>query len=146
MLRSAGGWRELHAAREAGIFLNSDERILGDADFVDSALQASEEDLERKTWYHREDVTLEKLISIVASVLAIAEGEVCAVGKHPKQVQARSLLCYWAIREIGLTGVSMAKFLGISQPAVTQALERGERLAAERGLQLKDLLQRNLYS
>ena len=28
MVRSAGGWRELASAREAGIFLKSDERIL----------------------------------------------------------------------------------------------------------------------
>ena len=144
LLRSAGGWRELHSAREAGVFLNSDERILGDSDFVDSALQAAEEDLETKSWYRREEVDLEKLISIVANVLGITTVEVCAAGKHPIQVQARSLLCYWAVREIGLTGISMAKFLRVSQPAVTQAVERGERLVAERGLQLKDLLERNL--
>jgi putative transposase len=35
----------------------------------------------------------------------------------------------------------MAKVLGVSQPAVTQAVERGERYAAERGLSLGDLLE-----
>lgn len=144
LLRSAGGWRELHSAREAGVFLNSDERILGDTDFVDSALQAAEEELERKSRYRREEVDLEKLVSIVANVMGIEKGEVYAAGKHPQQVQARSLLCYWAVREIGLTGISMAKFLRISQPAVTQAVERGERMAVERGLELKDLLDSNL--
>lgn len=144
LLRSTGGWRELNSAREAGIFLNSDERILGDSDFVDFALRAAEEDLERKSWYRREGVDLQKVISIVANALGMESNEVCASGKHPHHVQARSLLCYWAVREIGLTATSLAKFLGISQPAVTQAVERGKRLAAERGWRLKDLLERNL--
>jgi putative transposase len=144
LLRSSGGWRELHSAREAGIFLHSDERILGDSDFVEFALQTAEEDLERKSWYRREEVDLQKLISVVAETMKIDRAEVCAVGKQPQHVQARSLLCYWAVREIGLTATSMAKFLGVSQPAVTQAVERGQRLAAERGWQLKDLLGRNL--
>jgi putative transposase len=49
LLRSTGGWRELHSAKEAGIFLKSDERILGDSDFVEFALSASKEDFERKS-------------------------------------------------------------------------------------------------
>jgi putative transposase len=144
LLRSTGGWRELHSAREAGIFLNSDERILGDSDFVAFALHASDEDLERKSWYRREEIDLQKLITVVANALGMERTEVCAAGKHPQNVKARSLLCYWAVREIGLTATSLAKYLGISQPAVTQAVERGERIAVERGLQLKDLLERNL--
>ncbi|MBJ6749416.1 transposase [Geomonas anaerohicana] len=144
LLRSAGGWRELHSAREAGIFLHNDERILGDSDFVDSALQIAEEDLERKSWYRREEVDLQQVIAVVAKAMGMERAEVCAVGKQPQHVQARSLLCYWAVREIGLTETSMAKFLGLSQPAVSQAVERGERLATERGWALRDLLQRNL--
>lgn len=144
LLRSTGGWRELHSAREAGIFLNSDERILGDSDFVGFALKAAEEDLETRSWYHREQIDLQKLITIVASTLEMGVEEVCASGKHPRHVQARSLLCYWAVREIGLTATSMAKYLGVSQPAVTQAVERGERLATEKGWRLRALVDRNL--
>lgn len=144
LLRSTGGWRELHSAREAGIFLNSDERILGDSDFVNFALQSAEEEMERKSWYRREEIDLQKLISSVAKALGMDRGEVCAAGKHPRHVQARSLLCFWAVREVGLTATSLAKYLRISQPAVSQAVERGERLAAERGWQLKDFVERNL--
>ena len=144
LLRSTGGWRGLRSAREAGIFFKSDERILGDSDFVEQALRAAEEDLERKSWYRKEQVDLQKLISVVADALAIERGEVCASGKRPHHVEARSLLCFWAVREVGLTATSLAKFLGITQPAVSQAIVRGERLAAERGLFLKDLLEINL--
>lgn len=49
LLRSVGGWRELRSAREAGMFFESDERILGDSDFVGSALQAAEDEFEKRT-------------------------------------------------------------------------------------------------
>ena len=62
LIRSCGGWRELHSAKEAGVFLQSDERILGDSDFVDHALHAAEDNLEKKSRYHRENVDLEPVI------------------------------------------------------------------------------------
>jgi hypothetical protein len=37
------------SARESGAFLKGDERILGDSDFVKSALRAAEDDFEIKT-------------------------------------------------------------------------------------------------
>jgi hypothetical protein len=88
----------------------------------------------RKSWYRREGVDLQVVISLVANALGMESEEVCAAGKHPHHVQARSLLCYWAVREVGLTATSLARYLRISQPAVTQAVERGERLIVEIGV------------
>ena len=44
----------------------------------------------------------------------------------------RSLLCYWAVRELGLTATGLAKRLGMTQPAVSYAVCRGEQIAKER--------------
>ena len=83
----------LTSARDAGIFLKSDERILGDGDFVDDVLKAFEaEELEKKCHYHRHNVDLAKLISVVAKVLKIKEADVCTGDKQPHHVRARSLL------------------------------------------------------
>ena len=144
LIRSCGGWRELHSAKEAGVFLQSDERILGDSDFVAHALQAAEDDLEKKSRYRRENVDLGKVILVVGRVLEIDPAEVCAVGKQPRHVRARSVLCYWAVREIGVTEKALAKQLNLSQPAIAQAVSRGERLVAENkwnfGEELKRIL------
>ena len=48
------------------------------------------------------------------------------------QVAARSLLCYWAVRELGLAATKLAKRLGLTQPAVSYAVIRGEQMAKER--------------
>ena len=53
-------------------------------------------------------------------------------GRRKIQVAARSLLCYWAVRELGLTATELAKHLGMSQPAVSYAVFRGEHMAKER--------------
>jgi putative transposase len=46
-------------------------------------------------------------------------------------IKARTLLCYWAVRELGVSMVSLAKRLGISPAAVIQSVERVEGLAGE---------------
>ena len=49
---------------------------------------------------------------------------------------ARSLLCYWAVRELGLAATELAKRLKMTQPAVSYAVSRGEQIAKERNYNL----------
>jgi predicted transcriptional regulator len=46
------------------------------------------------------------------------------------------LVCYWAVRELGMTAVAVARFIGITQSAVTQEVGRGEMLANDQGVNL----------
>jgi putative transposase len=59
-----------------------------------------------------------------------------AKGRRKIQVAARSLLCYWVVREQGLTATELAKRLGMTQPAVSYAVIRGEQIAKERNYNL----------
>ncbi|WP_460597993.1 transposase [Geomonas sp. Red276] len=141
LVRSAGSWHAVIAAREYGVFLKSDERILGNSDFVDEVLSEVEaEEIEKKSLYHRDHIDVEHVIAVVAKVLGIKEDEVRKADKQPRHVQARALLCFWAIRELGLTATFLAKELGNSQPAVSQAVIRGELLVREHAWNLRDLL------
>ena len=56
--------------------------------------------------------------------------------KYPLVVRARSLFCYWAVRELGISATALARRLKISQPAVSISVRRGEKLAIEKGVQL----------
>jgi len=47
-------------------------------------------------------------------------------GKQPERVTARSVLAYWAVRELGIPGTKVGKRLGLSQSAVSRAVQRGE--------------------
>jgi hypothetical protein len=46
-------------------------------------------------------------------------------GKKPMAVQAWSLLCYYATREVGISATELAIRLGLSQSAVWQAVGKG---------------------
>ena len=59
-------------------------------------------------------------------------------GKQPERVIARSVLAYWAVRELGISGTNVGKRLRISQSAVSRAVQRGEQLVSEHRLFLYD--------
>jgi capsule polysaccharide modification protein KpsS len=52
------------------------------------------------------------------------------------RVAARSVLCYFLVRELGMTATTVANKLGIGQPAVSIAVARGEVIVREKGLAL----------
>jgi DNA-binding MarR family transcriptional regulator len=61
-------------------------------------------------------------------------GEVLRRGRYDRTVPARSVLCFWANRELGISTVELAKRLKIAQPTVTQSVARGEKIVAEKQL------------
>jgi REP-associated tyrosine transposase len=75
----------------------------------------------------------------VAELTGLETGQILKPGKQSARVYARSLLCHWAIRSLGMTAVAVSKMLGISQPAVTRAAYRGEAIAAANNLNLVEI-------
>jgi hypothetical protein len=138
LIRSSGGWSIVKSFRSANIHFKSDERILGESDFVERILKAADESLERKYKLKSQGYDLDKLADRVAETLSIKPEEIFRPGKQPVRVQARSLFCFWAVRELGYTMVDLALKLNISPPAVSISTQRGERIVAEKGYLLMD--------
>ena len=46
-------------------------------------------------------------------------------------VPTRRILCFWAVRELGISQVQLARMLRVTQPAVSMAVSRGEQLAID---------------
>jgi hypothetical protein len=132
LVRSAGGWAHVRAIRAAKVFEKSDERILGDGEFVESVLAAANEAMLQKYELQSQGMTLDKVAERVAEVLGMEVHDVWATGRYPSTVEARSLLCYWAVRELGMTMTSLSRRLSISTPGVSKAVKRGELLAKEK--------------
>lgn len=131
LVRSAGGWSALKTLRKAKIYMKGDERILGDGEFVRQSLRQANEQLERKYRVRSQGYDIEKIAGRVGRLMEIPIEQVFAPGKNRHRVKARSLLCYWAVRECGMTMVSLSKRLGISSTAVSKAVLRGEHIARE---------------
>ncbi|OEU83214.1 MAG: hypothetical protein BA865_04075 [Desulfobacterales bacterium S5133MH4] len=64
--------------------------------------------------------------------------EIYSKGRQQKKVKARSLLCFWAVRELWMSLTDLARRLGISIPGVGYAMERGEAIARDKNYQLVD--------
>jgi len=62
--------------------------------------------------------------------------EVLREGNFARTVAARSLLCYWANRELGVSTMELARRLNLAQATVSQSVDRGERIAAEKRVTL----------
>ena len=72
----------------------------------------------------------------VATLLDITENDVWREGKFKDLVRARSLLCFWAVRELGISMASMARRLNISAVAVSKSVARGADIAEKEHLEL----------
>jgi putative transposase len=109
----------------------SDERILGDSDFVESVLERQNEQLERHYRLRAQGYDFDRVVDRVAQLFGMRQEEILRRGKQPERVRARGLVCYWSVKELGMNGTAVAKLLGITQSSVSRAVERGERLALD---------------
>ena len=136
LMRSAGGWEGVKALRKEKVYQRNDERILGDGEFVGRVLASAEEAMEKRYALRARGFDLARIASRVAEVMGVRPEEVWAEGKYRPIVEARSLFCYWAVRELGVPMSSMARKLGISIPAVSESVTRGQHIAEVKGCSL----------
>ena len=71
----------------------------------------------------------ERLIKRVAKLFDISPKELLSGGKHTKTVKARSVVCYWGNRDLGMSTIELSKKLNISQPRASQSVVRGQKIA-----------------
>jgi hypothetical protein len=136
LIRSLGGWAKVKAVKTGNLRIKGDERMLGDSDFVMNALEEAEEQLRRAHKLERMGYDLRRVAARAASVLGLEPEEIFAYKRSRLVVAARGLYCFWAVHEMRVTATFLAKQLGVSQPAVSMAVKRGERFAKERGITL----------
>ena len=139
LIRSLGGWSEVKKDQLIGHKrLKGDERILGSSDFVMMILSEANEKYNRLYELKSKGYDLEKLEKRVTEIYQMDKDELYSRGRQKIRAEARSLFCYWAVRELGITGTSLAKRLGMSQSGVVYAVNKGEKTAKEKRYQLID--------
>jgi REP element-mobilizing transposase RayT len=136
LIRSVGGWKALKAFRRLGIHIKGDERILGNSDFVESVLEDQNERMERRYLLQKQGYDFDKAVDRVAEVFSLNPEQVLISGKQPQRVNARSLLCYWAVKELEMNGADVAGKLKMSKSAVSRAVVRGEKITTDKQLKL----------
>jgi len=134
LLRSIGGWTVLKGLRKSGIRVKGDERVLGDSDFIKNVIKPAEEELEQKYGLKAKGYDFDRVARRVAEVMIIDIDQVTAFGKSPQTVKARSLLCFWTHRKLGMTTIEIGRRLNITQSAASRSSMRGQKLQERNGL------------
>ena len=88
-----------HDQRKGRGHLKSDERILGDSDFVAAVLRQAEEKFDRKYELKRLGYDLGRVAATVCEIFDLKEQDIFSNGKQQRKVKARGLLCFWAVRD-----------------------------------------------
>jgi len=136
LIRSSGGWANVLEMKRRKLFQKSDERILGDGDFVRDVPARAEEQMEGKYRMKAKGINLDTAAERVCQVMKIAKREIYMPGKERRRVHARSLFCYFAAREVGISQTELCRLLKPSPTAVTFSVKRGEELARREGYSL----------
>ena len=137
LIRSLGGWDEVKKQRLGSEQrIKGDQRILGESDFVRAVLAEANESYDHRYKLKRLGYDLKKIEEIVTRLYQIDGEDLYSRSRQKTLAEARSLFCYWAVRELGMNGTDLAKRLRMTQPGVVYALRRGERLAKEKNYQL----------
>jgi len=114
----------------------SDDRILGDSEFVDSVLSQANGRYERRYELKRQGYELDRIAKRVAEIYGMKMHEVFSEGGEQRKAEGKSLLCLGVVREIGMSLRELAGRLEMSAPGVGFAVERGEAIAHKNGYKL----------
>jgi putative transposase len=104
-------------------------RLVGD--FVERVFAQADERLKSKYFLKAQGYDFDKVVQRVAELLDMPEDEVTSPGKRRSVVKARSLVCYWAHRELGMSQTELAGKFSVSQPAVSAAVQNGQKIVQE---------------
>jgi hypothetical protein len=133
LVRSHGGWAEVKKSRS---LIKGDERILGDTSFVMSILADAEQNVERRYAMRQAGIDLDAIHKRVCDLHALKPDDLYGQGRQKTLVEARSLFCFWAVRELGIPQKALAERFSLTAPAISYAVRRGQRIAREKGYKL----------
>jgi len=133
LIRSAGGDVSGLLGRKAEEREKGDARILGSGDFVTETLEQTEVKFEKKYLPKR---PIEELVEAVAGKLGLKPELICSGNRQRQYSDARSLVAWLAVEEIGHPAAEVARTLGISRVGVLLSLEKAKETRPKYGFEL----------
>lgn len=133
LLRSAGGWTEVTTSPQR---LKGDVRILGDSEFVLDVLSKAQQKLDRHYRMKTLGIDFSFVEKRVLELCHLSRDDLYSRGRQKSPAAAKGLLCFWAVRALGMSQTELSARLGMTQPGVAAAVVRGERLAKEGSYEL----------
>ena len=127
LVRSLGGWSSVIALRRRGEKQVSDERILGDGDFVEAMLAESDDIGKENLRISKKKLNLWSLAEGVCKEHGVNLKELRSGSRRHGVVEARQELSRLAVMAHGYSGAEIARYLGVTNSCITRPLSLGSK-------------------
>lgn len=124
LVRSLGGWSRVVALRRKGEGEESDERILGDGDFVEAVLQEVGERLLRQLKVRKKGVAVGDIIKEECARAGVNVAGLIQGSRRSSVSGVRARIAHRCIEEMGLPAAEIARHLGVTTSTIIRAVER----------------------
>jgi REP element-mobilizing transposase RayT len=124
LLRSLGGWSEVRTLRSKHLRVQTDERILGSGDFVESMLQEASRQMEHELRARRRLKSVDSLIEQRCREEGIGVQELRQGTRRRDVARVRQELARELVKEYGMPMAEAARKLGVSTSGICRALSR----------------------
>jgi hypothetical protein len=138
--KGAGGWAGVKVLKKAEIFQKNDERILGDGGFVEKVLSQARENLDHCYRIRAQGLKFQSVLDRVKELTSVEPELILMKDRRLETVRARSLACYLAVEELGLTQPEISLKSGMMQAVVSIAVRRGAQFAVESECRLREFM------
>ena len=126
LIRSLGGWAEVLALRGRGEKQVSDQRVLGDGEFVETVLSEMDNLGKVNLRLATKRMDLSSLAKRVCKVHEVSIAKLRSGSRRHEIVETRRVFSWLAVKELGYSGVEVGRYLGVTTSCVTRAASSGE--------------------
>jgi REP element-mobilizing transposase RayT len=124
LVRSIGGCEQVATFRRGRERWQADERVLGSGEFVGEVQRQAAVRAERKVSAEEIEPALLRLLAEVSAAHGVRAEEVRSAGRVRAMSRARAALAHQAVRRLSIPVSAVARFLGVSPPAVVWMIAR----------------------
>jgi hypothetical protein len=130
LIRSAGGWKAVIALRRGREGYASDERILGDSEFVETIreeVEKAENARVRGRWHSLATIDLIKMVCVAEG---IPMARLLGAGRARSVSRARQGIAFLWVEVLGNSGRALARDLNVRPESIYYAAKQGRKDAA----------------
>ena len=125
LVRSMGGWSEVLAMRSRKEKHAFDSRVLGDSDFVQEIKSNLDDLIKKNLRISGQNMDLQELCNRVCKREGVSSGELTSGSRRRKLIEARRIVSWIAVHELGYSGADVGRHLGVTNSCVTRFIASG---------------------
>ena len=123
--------------RERGTRHAFDQRILGDSQFVQDVISGLDDITKRNLRLSGRRKDFDTLAERVCKKYDISAGELRSGSRRHNVVNARQVIFWFGVRELGYSGAEVARYLGVSTSCVNRFISSGKKPGADFNIHTK---------